>query len=486
MVLRVTQCPGCESTFNTSARMLGAAAGMVRCGACLNVFEALENFTDEAANQTNQFAEDSVFVTDSEEYFNPLAFLSRSALTESLEDPLGEVETARQEIQSSLIDHQEYPLDETDPAKLEIMLAVDEPFQQSEISKQASAPTELEADYQQSAPEQPLLPVIFPTEEIAETPNQAEVAGSIYQESIESERFEPVTPDICPTIGEKEALNDETETEDSVPDEIDEPIAESTEEDFGEAEAAPFAAATPDQLVPLENIESTENQAPDVQQAQIEDQSSTDKPDLTEIIRAKALNTELKDESALEALPRKTLDAIAKVAYPLELESMPARRMRQRLLTLAFVLLLMGTLAAQVLWLQMEQLSQSAQFRPLYERACQWISCDLPVFIDNSAIRSDSLLVRSHPEISDALEVLVIFHNDAQFPQPFPLLQLGFTDLDNQVVATREFTADEYLDPALRDIQFMPVQSPIQITLEILNPGPNAINYKVSFRSYFE
>jgi hypothetical protein len=139
-----------------------------------------------------------------------------------------------------------------------------------------------------------------------------------------------------------------------------------------------------------------------------------------------------------------------------------------------------------VLWLQMEQLSQSAQFRPLYERACQWISCDLPVFIDNSAIRSDSLLVRSHPEISDALEVLVIFHNDAQFPQPFPLLQLGFTDLDNQVVATREFTADEYLDPALRDIQFMPVQSPIQITLEILNPGPNAINYKVSFRSYFE
>jgi len=299
--------------------MLGAAAGMVRCGACLNVFEALENFTDEAANQTNQFAEDSVFVTDSEEYFNPLAFLSRSALTESLEDPLGEVETARQEIQSSLIDHQEYPLDETDPAKLEIMLAVDEPFQQSEISKQASAPTELEADYQQSAPEQPLLPVIFPTEEIAETPNQAEVAGSIYQESIESERFEPVTPDICPTIGEKEALNDETETEDSVPDEIDEPIAESTEEDFGEAEAAPFAAATPDQLVPLENIESTENQAPDVQQAQIEDQSSTDKPDLTEIIRAKALNTELKDESALEALPRKTLDAIAKVAYPLEL-----------------------------------------------------------------------------------------------------------------------------------------------------------------------
>jgi predicted Zn finger-like uncharacterized protein len=457
MALRVTQCPGCESTFNTSARMLEAAAGMVRCGACLNVFEALDNFTDEAANQTNHFEEDSVFVTDSEEYFNPLAFLSRSALTESLEDPLAEVEIIHQENQSDLIDQQEYPLNETVPAELEIIPAVDAPLPQPEISEQEAAPAELEADDEQSAPP---LPVTIPSEEIAKTQYQVDVAGQIHQEPV---RFEPVMPDIGPTIEEAEDLNIEPEPEadDPAPDQVDEPIAELAAEAFEEPEAPPFEAETIDQ--------------PD-----------TDKPDLTAIIRAKALNTELEDESALEALPKKTLDAIEKVSYPLELESMPARRMRRRLLTFASVLLLMGALAAQVLWLQMEQLSQSAQLRPLYEQACQWVSCDLPVFIDNSAIRSDSLLVRSHPEISDALEVRVIFHNEARFPQPFPLLQLGFTDLNNQLVALREFTSDEYLDPALRDILFMPVQSPVQITLEILDPGPDAINYTVSFRSYSE
>ncbi|MEZ7830277.1 MAG: zinc-ribbon domain-containing protein, partial [Gammaproteobacteria bacterium] len=44
MSFNVTQCPACESTFNTNSRVLAAAAGKVRCGACLNVFEAIDNF----------------------------------------------------------------------------------------------------------------------------------------------------------------------------------------------------------------------------------------------------------------------------------------------------------------------------------------------------------------------------------------------------------------------------------------------------------
>ena len=90
MSFNVTQCPACKSTFNTNSRVLAAAAGNVRCGACLNVFEAIDNFLipeegDAAADQ-----DESVFVgNDPQEFFDPSSFLTRSALSETHdEDPI--------------------------------------------------------------------------------------------------------------------------------------------------------------------------------------------------------------------------------------------------------------------------------------------------------------------------------------------------------------------------------------------------------------
>ncbi|MFT6823690.1 MAG: putative Zn finger-like uncharacterized protein [Pseudohongiellaceae bacterium] len=92
MSFNVTQCPACKSTFNTNSRVLAAAAGKVRCGACLNVFEAIDNFLipeegDAAADQ-----DESVFVgNDPQEFFDPSSFLTRSALSETHdEDPIAE------------------------------------------------------------------------------------------------------------------------------------------------------------------------------------------------------------------------------------------------------------------------------------------------------------------------------------------------------------------------------------------------------------
>ena len=85
MAFHVTQCPGCESTFNTSARILQSAAGKVRCGACLMVFEAAENFVD--AVDIDEEENSSVFVgNDPSDYFDPSSFFTRSALT-APEDP---------------------------------------------------------------------------------------------------------------------------------------------------------------------------------------------------------------------------------------------------------------------------------------------------------------------------------------------------------------------------------------------------------------
>ena len=89
MAFNVTQCPGCESTFNTNARMLELAAGKVRCGACLKVFDATQHYLQNLQDDDHVAGEESVFLSDDpQDYFDPSNFLTRSALTESdsLED----------------------------------------------------------------------------------------------------------------------------------------------------------------------------------------------------------------------------------------------------------------------------------------------------------------------------------------------------------------------------------------------------------------
>ncbi|MEQ8956066.1 MAG: hypothetical protein RL120_18200, partial [Gammaproteobacteria bacterium] len=82
MAFHVTRCPGCDSTFNTNPAVLAAAAGRVRCGACLTVFEAVDNFVapDPALQEEDG---GSVFVSnDPADYFDPSRFLTRRALQE--------------------------------------------------------------------------------------------------------------------------------------------------------------------------------------------------------------------------------------------------------------------------------------------------------------------------------------------------------------------------------------------------------------------
>jgi len=77
MAFQITQCPSCNSTFNTSPQMLEMAAGKVRCGACLYVFQAREHFVDVDSDE----ADESVFIgNDPEDFFDPAVFLTRSAL----------------------------------------------------------------------------------------------------------------------------------------------------------------------------------------------------------------------------------------------------------------------------------------------------------------------------------------------------------------------------------------------------------------------
>jgi hypothetical protein len=70
-----------------------------------------------------------------------------------------------------------------------------------------------------------------------------------------------------------------------------------------------------------------------------------------------------------------------------------------------------------------------------------------------------------------------ILLNRAPFEQPFPDLVLTFSDIHGQTLAARRFTPREYLAGELAGQTSMPSNQPIHLSLEIVDPGPDAVNY---------
>jgi len=146
-----------------------------------------------------------------------------------------------------------------------------------------------------------------------------------------------------------------------------------------------------------------------------------------------------------------------------------------------YAVLLVLALALQFSIHEFDSLSENARARPLLQQACNVLGCELPAIIDIAAIRSDDLLVRSHPEFSNALSVHMTLRNSGAVSQPFPALNLQFSNVRNEPVAARRFTPAEYLPEGVSANTPMAVNTPVQIHFDILDPGIEAVNYAVSF-----
>ncbi len=199
------------------------------------------------------------------------------------------------------------------------------------------------------------------------------------------------------------------------------------------------------------------------------------------------METEIdQQEESLEQLSEENLRAVRDVNTALELEQQKHAEPRRRGYTgydAAGMLLVVVLSSLIFFWVKMPELSQSPGFRPWYQTACNLINCELPDYVDPGLVETSNLVVRSHPERENSLELTAVFRNLAQFQQPFPLIELTFSDLNNRPIMVFEFLPDEYLPQALRGMPLMPVGAPVQITLDLADPGGDAVNYQMTFKS---
>jgi hypothetical protein len=141
--------------------------------------------------------------------------------------------------------------------------------------------------------------------------------------------------------------------------------------------------------------------------------------------------------------------------------------------------LMILTLIAQVGYFKFDNWSRHPDFRPSYAIACQLIGCQLPAIQDINKMNTQHFMVRLHPEVEQALYIDTLLINNAPYQQPFPDLKLIFTGLENQTIASRRFKPKEYLAGELAGASVMPQKVPIHIAFEILNPGAEAVSYRI-------
>jgi predicted Zn finger-like uncharacterized protein len=118
--------------------------------------------------------------------------------------------------------------------------------------------------------------------------------------------------------------------------------------------------------------------------------------------------------------------------------------------------------------------------RPYLERYCELMSCVVPYPQDIRQLGIESSDLQKNPARQPEVTTMrAIIHNHASFPQAFPALQLLLLGAQEQVIASRVFTAEEYLQEDDKTLQFIAAQHEIEIRVDFGSSHLNALGYRL-------
>ncbi|MFA1027108.1 family finger-like domain protein [Pseudomonas syringae pv. helianthi] len=432
----VTQCPHCQTSFRVSHAQLSVARGVVRCGACLQVFNAARQLLEQRA------------IDDSEKE-------ARTALPVVADRPEPEL----------LSTHEPEPEPKSGPDKTP---EDDDPWQVSELDLDNLNLDEELARLEQREARRPDT-FSRPASDIGNDDtsltakrdnrqtDEAAWVDTLHNDDVE--RLPELHAEVVPDTDlhdEPQPASDDKRTEPSLS------LVKHLDDD------EPVVLVTPSRKsLPAEKTERW---------SAVDDEDDRDKdhePEPEPRGRRSRNEPAVRDQALLDL----TDD-------PLQLDwQRPKPRWGRRFAWGLLILLALAGLAGQYVWYHFDQLARQDQYRPWFQQICPQIGCKVPTKVDISQLKSSNLVVRSHPEFQGALVVDAIIYNRASFSQPFPLLELRFSDTSGQLIASRRFKPGEYLSGEMAGKEEMPPQTPIHIALDILDPGAKAVNYSLNFRS---
>lgn len=442
MADRITRCPHCSTSFRVTDSHLQIARGAVRCGSCLQIFQALEHLIVTA---------------------EPTVAAEPAAIAEPTGPADPEQPAARKAFAFNLDEDEDDLLISDDMVTADKSLKIEGKLSDTFIrSSQTGERTLFDRQPQQrydlgkstSSDESWAEELLRETdEELAAQPPQpapANLSDTAMFALLDIDSLSPAAP-----------------AEHAVPAAPD-PRPSATS-------AADASVATPAAREPRP-FSALDDDDPDSELNQPLDAPAADEP----------REPYIGSESTPAQPARDTLyperDAMIGRIEPEALElhaPPPGRSWGRELLWFALSLVAVAALIVQAGWFKAAELSQREPFRSVYQQVCPLLGCKVTELRDTRQIKTYNLVVRSHPQNSKALIVDAMLINNADFKQPFPVLNLAFSDLNNRPVASRRFSPAEYLGGELAGADAMPADQPVHIALEIVDPGPSAVNYRL-------
>lgn len=146
------------------------------------------------------------------------------------------------------------------------------------------------------------------------------------------------------------------------------------------------------------------------------------------------------------------------------------------------ILVLSAALLIQYAYFMREDLARHAPLRPWLEMLCSYAQCKIPLLREPANIRIVGRDIRRHPNAEGALRVMLTLENEASYVQAYPIIQLSFFDFRDKLLARRRFTPQEYLSVTMNLAQGMPVKQPVQSVIDLVDPGPDAVNFEFQLR----
>lgn len=450
----VTQCPHCQTSFKVGHAQLSVARGVVRCGACLQVFNAARQLLEQ--RQRERLAEEP----EEQDPLTPLPLPGQFQLTAPLDPtaPAAALAKTAPILEPQLPGGKSAGQDENPWLVSELdldNLDLDEELARLEQrdhrpSRAFNRPPPRTSDASLSA-----------RRDTGQS-EQGDWVGSLRNDDVA--HLPEVQAEVISTTGPADDEPEAHPEPEPVPEARTEPSLSSSHivvDDDDEPEAPAIGALKP----PAERQERL---------SALDDRDDHDEP-----VDEAPYNPRTRNEPAIreKALLELTDD-------PLQLDwQKPRSRRGGRLLWIILILLALAGLAGQYINYHFEHLARQDQYRPWFQQLCPQLGCKVPSRVDINQLKSSNLVVRSHPDFQGALVVDAIIYNRAAFSQPFPLLELRFADTGGQLIASRRFKPSEYLSGEMAGKEEMPPQTPIHIALDILDPGAKAVNYNLNFRS---
>jgi predicted Zn finger-like uncharacterized protein len=435
MADRVTRCPKCSTSFRITDAQLQLAKGAVRCGSCLSIFKALDHLVETTPQPEVEPAPTTTPASDETQQVE-------STVDKSTED-------------NSRLDFDQSQIDGDDPDDEDILISDDMDKKIDNTQADMSLGGELSESF-----------LDF---------NAAPQSKSLFEREAQAAKEED--KDHTDESWAVDLLND-------LDDEPDTPLQPPVDDSDDAADEQPAYTADDDADFDYSSKTTGTFQALDdqvLEDALGEPLSARPEPRFS--LAPSEADEELQEfEEELEDQGYQLNQSILENIAPdvVELEQAPQasawpKRLLWGSLSLVAALLLVG----QVSYAKFDHLSRIEPYRSHYATACGLIGCQLPTLTDRARIKTHNLVIRSHPKVDSALVIDAIILNNAPFDQSFPVLALTFSDINNQVVASRRFTPNEYLGGELAGQTMMPQGQPVHLSLEIVDPGTDAINYRL-------